>query len=121
MIAVKLAVLLCAVTLAVPATAQGCEITGTVPNTIKKAICGVATSIDGGKPPVNQLTLILKRAPAATVSLKNLAAKDFLLTLLDLWKTERKVRIARVEVFYRRVHIATAETSVWSSDKVTFH
>ena len=121
MIAVKLAVLLCAVTLAVPATAQDCEITGTVPNKIKKVICGVATSVHGGKPPVNQLTLILKRASAAAVSLKNLTAKDFMLTLLDTWKTERKVRIARVEAHYGRVHIATAETSAWSSDKVTFH
>ena len=50
MIAVKLAVLLCAVTLAVPATAQDCEITGTVPNKIKKVVCGVATSVHGGKP-----------------------------------------------------------------------
>lgn len=101
--------------------APDCEVTGTVPKNIKEVICKVATSVHGGKSPVNQLTIVLKRAPAATVATKSIDAKDFLLTLLNSWKEGRKVKVARVEAYYNRVHLATAKTNVFSPPSVTFH
>lgn len=58
-IAVTVAAVVAAFTVAAsPAVAaQGCEITGTVPQAIRAAICGVATSVHGGGAPVNALTL----------------------------------------------------------------
>ena len=78
-------------------SARSCDITGNIPTKIRDVICQVATSVDGGDAPVNQLTLVLQRAPAAAVGTKSIDAKDFLLTLLDTWMTGRGVRVARIE------------------------
>ena len=100
---------------------QECKITGTVPPKIREVICKVATSVHGGEAPVNQLTVMLKRAPAAAVATKNLDAKNFMLTLLNSWMTGRKAQVARVEAHYQRVHLATAKTNAWSEPSVIFH
>ena len=104
-----------------PGLAQTCEITGTVSASIRGAICGVATSVHGGEPPVNQLTLIVTREVAFTISAETPDARDFMLTLLDRWMTDRNVRVARVEVFYGRAHLATAQTRVFGGPTVEFH
>ena len=85
------------------------------------ALCSVATSVHGGEPPVNQLTLIVTREVAYTIAADTLDARDFMLTLLDRWMTDRNVRVARVEVFYGRAHLATAETRVFGGPTVEFH
>ena len=100
---------------------QACEITGTVPASIRGAICSVATSVHGGEPPVNQLTLIVTREVAYTIAADTVDARDFMLTLLDRWMTDPNVRVARVEVFYGRAHLATAETRVFGGPTVEFH
>ncbi len=104
-----------------PGFAQTCQITGTVPESIRNGICGVATSVHGGEPPVNQLTLIVTREVAYTISAETPDAKDFMLTLLDRWMTDRNARVARVEVFFGRAHLATARTRVFGEPTVEFH
>ena len=108
-------------TVSTSAFAQTCEITGTMPASIRGAICSVATSVHGGEPPVNQLTLIVTREVAYTIAAETPDARDFMLTLLDRWLTDRKVRVARFEVFYGRAHLATAETRVFGGPTVEFH
>ena len=103
------------------AFAQTCEITGNVPASIREGVCSVATSVHGGEPPVNQLTLIVTREVAYTIAAETPDARDFMLTLLDRWMTDRNVRVARVEVFYGRAHLATAETRVFRGPSVEFH
>ena len=107
--------------LSTSAFAQTCEITGTVPASIRGAICSVATSVHGGEPPVNQLTLMVTREVAYTIAAETPDARDFMLTLLDRWLADRKVRVARIEVFYGRAHLATAETRVFGRPIVEFH
>ena len=102
-------------------SAQACDISGNVPAKIRDVICQVAASVNGGAAPVNQLTLVLQRAPAAAVAIKNIDAKNFLLTLLDTWKNGRGVRVARVEAYYERVHLATAKTNGMGAPSVSFH
>ena len=104
-----------------PGLAQRCEITGTVPASIRGVICGVATSVDGGGPPVNQLTLVVTREVAFTISTENPDAQNFMLALLDLWTTDRNVRVARMEVYYGRAHLATAQTRAFRRPTVEFH
>ncbi len=58
-----------------PIYAEDCDITGNVPSNIRRIICQVATSVDGGDEPVNRLTLMLKRGPANEVSSKSMDAK----------------------------------------------
>ena len=106
---------------AVPAEAQSCEITGKVPRSIRENICAVATSVHGGDAPVNQLTLMLTREVAYAIRARTPDADNFMLTLLDRWMTDRGVSVARVEVFYGRAHIATAETHMFSTPSVTYH
>lgn len=102
-----------------------CEITGRVPSSIRSAICRVATSVHGGEAPVNQLTLIVTREIAREISAETPDARDFMLTLLDRWMTDRpsslRLRVARVEVFYGRAHLATAKTRVFGNPTVEFH
>ena len=100
---------------------QNCDITGTVPSEIKAVLCKTATSVHGGGAPVNQLTIMLRRSYATIISTKNMDAKNFMLTLLGAWKRGRKVKVARVEAYHGRAHLATAKTSAWSDDAVTFH
>ena len=101
-------------------SAQSCEITGNVPTKIRGVICRVATSVNGGGAPVNQLTVMLKRAPVAALWAKTPEARDFMLTLLDTWMTGRGVQVARVEAYFGRARVAVAETRVWGSPRVTF-
>ena len=68
-----------------------------------------------------QLTLIVTREVAFTISAETPDARDFMLTLLDRWMTDRNVRVARVEVFYGRAHLATAQTRVFGGPTVEFH
>ena len=102
-------------------TLNACDITGNVPSNIRKIICQVATSVDGGDEPVNRLTLMLKRSIAEEVSSKSMDAKNFMLSILTAWKNGRNVKVARVDAFYQRVHLATAKTNVFSDDSVEFH
>ena len=104
----------------VTAFAQPCEITGTVPAKIRANICDVVTGAHGGGEPVNQLTVSLKRAPAAAFWAKTPEARDFMLTLLNTWMTGRNVRVARVEAYFGRARIAVAETRAWDQPRVTF-
>ena len=92
-----------------------------MPQAIRTAICGVATSVYGGDEPVNALTLIVRRDVATTIAARTPDARDFMLTLLDRWMTDRNVRVARVEVFYGRAHLAAAETRVFGGPTVEFH
>ena len=103
-----------------PSAAQTCEITGTIPESIRDPICGIATSAHGGGEPVNQLTVIVRQEIAYGIRAKTPDAENLLLTLLGAWKRTRNVRVAQVEVFYGEVHLATAETTVFSGDKVKY-
>ncbi len=105
----------------VPLQSEDCDITGDVPSNLRRTICQVATSVDGGDEPVNRLTLMLKRSVAKEVSGKGMDAKNFMLSILDAWKNGRKVKVARVDAFYQRTHLATAKTNVFSGDSVEFH
>lgn len=106
---------------AAPALAQ-CEITGNVPQQLRDPICGIATSAHGGDAPVNQLTLTVSVSVATAVRLETPpVAEDALLDLLAAWKRLRGVRVARLEVFYGRAHLATARTHVIRPDSVEFH
>ena len=67
------------------------------------------------------LTVVLRQGPAAAVASKNLDAKNFLLALLEAWKKGRKVKVARVELYYGRVHLATTKTNAFSPPSVIFH
>ena len=108
-------------TVASPAFARSCEITGNVPVSIRGVICGVATSVHGGDAPVNQLTIMVTREVAFALRAKTPDAEDFMLTLLNRWMTERVARVARVEAFYGRAHLATAETRVFGAPRVEYH
>ena len=101
--------------------AQTCEVTGNVPTELRKPICAVATSVHGGGAPVNQLTVMFRRQLANEVASETLDAKNMLLQLLGAWTRTRGVRVARVEVFYEKVHLATVKTSVFGRPSVTFH
>ena len=79
------------------------------------------TRREAAQPAVNQLTLIVTREVAYTIAADTLDARDFMLTLLDRWMTDRNVRVARVEVSYGRAHLATAETRVFGGPTVEFH
>ena len=48
-------------------------------------------------------------------------AENLLLNMLNAWMVQRGVRVAQVDIFYGRAHIATAETHVWRAPSVTFH
>ena len=98
-----------------------CDITGNVPAQLRAPICGIATSAHGGDAPVNQLTLIVSVSVATAVRLETPVAESALLDLLAAWKRLRGVRVARLEVFYGRAHLATARTHVIRPDSVEFH
>ena len=104
-----------------PGLAQTCEITGTVPASIRGVVCVVATSVHGGESPGNELTLVVTREFAFLVTAQTPVARDFILTLLDRWMTDRNVRVARVEVYYGRAHLATARPRVLSGPLIEFH
>ena len=108
-------------TVALPAFAQTCEITGNVPASIRGVICGMATSVHGGDAPVNQLTIIVTREMAFALRAKAPDADNLMLALLDRWMTDRGIRVARVEAFYGRTHLATAETRVFGAPRVEYH
>ena len=101
-------------------SAQMCEITGTVPTKIRANICNVATGAHGGDKPINQLTISLKRAPAAALWAKTPEARSFMLTLRDTWMTGRGVKMARVEAYFGQARVAVAETRAWGSPRVMF-
>ena len=104
-----------------PGLAQTCEIEGTVPASIRSVICRMATSVHGGEPPVNRLTVVVTREVAFAISAETPDVRDLLLTLLDRWITARNVRVARVEVFFGRAHLATARTRLFGRPIVEFH
>ena len=101
--------------------ARPCDATGKIPSELQGPLCGIATSVHGGDAPVNQLTVILKRSVANEVAAKTLDGKNMLLQLLGSWTRTRGVRVARVEVFYGRVHIATVKTRAFGAPSITFH
>lgn len=101
--------------------AQTCEVTGSVPPALRGPICGIAASVHGGGEPVNQLTVMVKQEIAYGIAAKTPDAKNLLLQLLGAWKRTKGVRVAQVEVFYGKAHLATVETTVFSGDKVEFH
>ena len=76
-----------------PVLAQTCEITGNVPDSLRDVICGVATSVDGGDAPVNQLTIIVTREMAIALRARTPDADNLMLALLDRWMTDRGVRV----------------------------
>ena len=103
------------------AFAQQCPISGTVPDNIRRNICDVAQSVNGGDAPVNQLTVVLKRAPALAVAAGNLDARDFMMALLNSWMSGRGVEVARVEAYSTgQSRIAVAETRIFGAPRVTF-
>ena len=101
-------------------SAQSCDIDGNVPARIQKSICKVATSVHGGGAPVNQLTVMFRKAPAYNIAAETPEAKNMMLTLLNVWKTDRKVRVARVEAYYGRARLAVAKTRAFGSPTVEF-
>ena len=103
------------------AGAQSCEITGNVPASICNVICGVATSIHRSDASVNQLTIMVTRGMAFALRAKMPDAEDFMLALLNRWMADRGVRVAQVEAFYGRAHLATVETSVFGVPCVEYH
>ena len=100
---------------------ETCKITGEVPDKIREVICLIATAAHGGEAPVNALVVMLKRSVALDVASKSLDSKNTLLGLLKIWMTLRDVKVARVEVFYGEVHIATVKTHVFRGPSVTYH
>ena len=102
------------------AFAQSCEITGNVPASIRSVICGVATSVHGGEAPVNQLTIIVTREMAFALRAKTPDADNLMLALLDRWMTDRGVRVARIEAFYGRTHLATVKTRAFGAPRVEY-
>ena len=98
-----------------------CDITGNVPDVLRPLLCTVATSVHGGDAPVNQLTVTVDRDIADAIRARMSEAENMLLNMLDAWMTQRGVRVASVEVFYGRAHLATVETHVWRAPSVTFH
>ena len=84
-------------------------------------ICGVATSVHGGDAPVNQLTIIVTREMAFALRARSPDADNVMLALLDRWMTDHGVRVARVEAFYGRTHLATAKTRVFGAPRVEYH
>ena len=109
------------VTGASPAFTQSCEITGNVPASTRGVICDVATSVHGGNAPVNELTIIVTSDVALALPARRPDVEDFLLTLLNRWMTDRSVRVARVEAYYGRAHLATTETRVFGAPRVQYH
>ncbi|MCY4059459.1 MAG: hypothetical protein OXG44_15830 [Gammaproteobacteria bacterium] len=110
-----------AVAAAAAAAAQGCEITGTVPQNLRGAICNLATSVHGGGEPVNELTVILRLEVATLVRLQSPDAEDAMLNILDAWMNGRNVRVARATFYYGRAHLATAQTRVFGAPDVEYH
>ena len=108
-------------TVASSAFTQTCEITGNVPASLSGVICSVTTSVHGGDAPVNQLTIIVTREMAFALRAKTPDADNVMLALLDRWMTDRGVRVARVEAFYGRAHLATAKTRVFGAPRVEYH
>ena len=92
-----------------------------MPQAIRAVVCGIATSVHGGDPPVNALTIMATLPVATAIRVKTPDAENALLTLLDSWITQRGVRVARLEVFYGRAHLATASTGVFGAPTVEFH
>ena len=84
-------------------------------------ICGAATSVHGGDAPVNQLTIMVTHKVAFSLRAKTPDAEDFMLTLLNRWMTDHGVRVARVEAFYGRAHLATAKTRIFGAPRVEYH
>ena len=118
---VRLVAAVVLLTAASPVVAQTCEITGDVPASIRGAIRSAAAPVHGGDAPVKLLTIIVTRDLAVTLRAKTPDAEDFMLTLLNRWMSDRGVRVARVEAFYGRAHLATAETRVLGAPRVKYH
>ena len=97
-------------TVALPAFAQKCEITGNVPASIRSVICGVATSVHGGDAPINRLTAIVSREMAFALRARVPDADNLMLVLLDRRMMGRDIQVARVDAFYGRTHLATAKS-----------
>ena len=105
-----------------PSPAPPCEITGNVPPVLWPLLCDFATSVHGGEGPVNALTVMVEDADIArAIRSGSPEAENLLLNILNAWMVQRGVRVAQVDIFYGRAHIATAETHVWRAPSVTFH
>ena len=105
-----------------PSPAPPCEITGNVPPVLWPLLCDFATSVHGGEGPVNALTVMVEDADIArAIRSGSPEAENLLLNMLNAWMVQRGVRVAQVDIFYGRAHIATAETHVWRAPSVTFH
>ena len=101
--------------------AQTCEITGRVPSVIRSNICLIATSVHGGDEPNNTLTIMVTQAVAYAIRAQVPDSDAMLLTLLNTWMTQRDVIVARIEVYYGRVHLATARPTIFSGPTVEYH
>ena len=120
---IAIVVLFAVLVLSAPAVtvAQSCEITGTVPQSIRSTICGIATSVHGEPAPLNRLIIIVTNSVAIAVRAQTPDAENALLSLLDAWTTQRGVVTGSVEVYYGRVHLATARPRVFRGPVVDFH
>ena len=95
---------------------------GTYPPVLWPLLCDFATSVHGGEGPVNALTVMVEDADIArAIRSGSPEAENLLLNMLNAWMVQRGVRVAQVDIFYGRAHIATAETHVWRAPSVTFH
>ena len=78
-------------------------------------------SIHGGEEKYGSpLIIVFKRAPAYAIAAKTPDARKTMLTLLDVWMTERDVRIASVEAYYGKARLAVAKTRVFGNPTVKF-
>ena len=93
--------------------------TGTVAKPIKEHICLIATSVHGN-PDSYTLTLIVTRETALEIRAETLDAEEMLLALLGAWKYQHELSGGIVRVYYGKVHLATAKTTLLSGDRVEF-
>ena len=96
-----------------------CEITGDVATPIKEHICVIATSVHGD-PKNLTLTLMVTRDVAQEIRAETLDAEEMLLNLLGAWKYQHDLVVGIVDVYYGKVHLATAKTTARRGDHVLF-
>lgn len=103
-----------------PQPAAGCEVTGEVSPTIRRAICGIATSAHGD-PSGFRLTVIATPAVAAAVGVATPDARNALATLAESWRASIGRNLGYVEVFYGQAHLATVRATSTGPARITFH
>ena len=104
-----------------PSPVPPCDISGNVPDALWPLLCQLAVSVHGGDEPSNVLTVTVGDSDMATgIGSGSPQAENMLLELLGAWMRVRGIRVAAVDVFYGRAHLATAETHAWRAPTVTF-